>query len=269
MDRSLAGLEAEKLFFHTNVEGTQTLLYAALKAEIQRFHHISTDEVFGDLSLDTHDLFNEDYPYNPHNPYSISKAASDFVVRSFSRTRGLPITISNCTNNYGPYQTPEKMISRSISLLLSGEKIKLYADEQGNPGRNIRDWLFVSDHCQAIETILEKGRLGETYCIGGQNEITNLELVNVILREMSMLTGNKYTFEDNVELVTDRPGHDLRYAMDISKIKSELKWQPLVSFNEGIRNTIQWYLSDEGKTWLQSLNNTVTDVRSGQSSQIK
>jgi dTDP-glucose 4,6-dehydratase len=265
VDRSLAGLEAEKLFFKTNVEGTQIMLYAAHKCNVRRFHHISTDEVFGDLTLDATEIFHEKFPYNPHNPYSISKAASDFIVRSFARTHNLPITISNCTNNYGPYQTPEKMIPRSISLLMAGNKIKLYTDENGVPGKNIRDWLHVLDHVIAIEHILLHGKDNETYCIGGQNEVSNIELVNIVLKEMSKITGKNYDFKKNVELVNDRPGHDVRYSMNIAKIKQELGWKPKITFKQGIKQTISWYLSKTGQNWLKNLSTTTFDVRKNQS----
>lgn len=268
VDRSLAGLEAEKLFFKTNVEGTQVLLYAAKENRVKRFHHISTDEVFGELSFDSTELFNEATPYDPRNPYSISKASADFVVRAFYRIHGLPITISNCTNNYGPYQTPEKMIPRSISLLLKGDKIKLYTDENGRPGKNIRDWLHVLDHCEAIDRILKEGRVGETYGIGGQSEVANLELTMIILKQLSRRTKQQFSFERDVELVKDRPGHDQRYAMDISKIKHELHWQPNIGFEQGIVKTIDWYLSEEGQQWLATFSTTVDDVRQNQSKQL-
>lgn len=264
VDRSLSGLESEKIFFRTNLEGTATLLHAAKSANIKRFHHISTDEVYGDLDNNPLNKFNEQSPYKPNNPYSISKAAADFLVMSFYRTYGLPVTISNCTNNYGPYQTPEKIIPRSISLLMAGKKIQLYTDADGVPGKNIRDWLFVEDHCRAIEAILKYGEVGETYCIGGGRELSNLELVKHILQITSQYLGKKMTVESNVEFVQDRPGHDLRYAIDFGKINKELDWSPKYSFVDGFRKTIEWYLSETGQTWLERLKKTTAEVRVNQ-----
>ncbi len=268
VDRSLSGLEAEKLFFRTNVEGTMSVLHAAKENKVKRFHHISTDEVYGDLELDAKEIFHENFPYNPHNPYAISKAAADFAVKAFSRTCDLPVTISNCTNNYGPYQTPEKMIPRSILLLSKGEKIQLYTDQDGNPGKNVRDWLHTQDHCEAIEKIITDGKIGETYCIGGENELTNLDLVHAMLKEASKVMGENFTFDTHVELVKDRPGHDLRYAMDISKIKKELNWKPKISFKEGMKQTVGWYLSKEGQAWLKTLEESSQELRKDQSKKI-
>jgi dTDP-glucose 4,6-dehydratase len=268
VDRSLAGLEAEKLFLRTNTEGTLCLLHAAKEAGVKRFHHVSTDEVFGDLDYGTSEKFHETFPYNPHNPYSISKAAADFAVRGFSRTHGLAFTLSNCTNNYGPFQTPEKVIPRSISLLLQDKKIQLYTDARGVPGPNIRDWLYVEDHCAAIEAILLSGKIGETYCIGGNCELTNLELVKRMLPIMSELTGKRYSFEASVDFVKDRPGHDRRYAMATTKMEQELGWRPAHTFEDGLRPTIAWYLSAEGKAWLKSLEMVTSEVRRGQSRRI-
>jgi dTDP-glucose 4,6-dehydratase len=268
VDRSLAGLEAEKLFLRTNVEGTLALLYASMHAGVKRFHHVSTDEVFGELEFGSDEKFHENFQYNPHNPYSISKAAADFCVRGFARTHGLQFTLSNCTNNYGPYQTPEKIIPRSISLLLRNEKIQLYTDASGVPGQNIRDWLHVEDHCRAIEAILLKGKSGETYCIGGNAELTNLELVKRILSVMSEMTGKKYTMESHVQFVKDRPGHDRRYAMSTEKINRELGWKPEYSFESGFLSTLEWYMSDIGKSWLYSLEENTREVRKGQSEKL-
>jgi dTDP-glucose 4,6-dehydratase len=268
VDRSLAGLEAEKLFLRTNVEGTFCLLHAAKEAGVKRFHHVSTDEVFGDLEYGTKDKFHELFPYKPNNPYSISKAAADFAVRSFSRSRGLDFTLSNCSNNYGPFQTPEKVIPRSISLLMQDKKIQLYTDAQGNPGPNVRDWLYVEDHCSAIEAVLLKGRIGETYCIGGNCELTNLELVKKILAIVSEATGKTYSVESHVQYVKDRPGHDRRYAMAIDKIHKELGWTPAYTFEEGLRSTVKWYLSSEGGKWLSSLEDAAKEVRQDQGSRI-
>ena len=264
VDRSLAGLEAEKLFLRANVEGTIALLYAASEAGVKRFHHVSTDEVFGDLPYGTADKFHEEFPYNPHNPYSISKAAADFTVRSFSRRFDLPVTISNCTNNYGPFQTPEKVIPRSISLLLQNKKIELYTAKDGTPGPNVRDWLHVDDHCAAIERILLDGNIGETYCIGGHCELSNFELVKRILSLMSEITGKAFSVETHVAYVQDRPGHDKRYAMDTSKMESELAWRPHHTFETGFTSTLRWYMSVEGRTWLESLAKATDEVREGQ-----
>ena len=268
VDRSLAGLEAEKLFFRTNVEGTTALLHASREAGVKRFHHVSTDEVFGDLEFGAPEKFHEKFPYNPHNPYAISKAAADFCVRGFARSYGLPYTLSNCTNNYGPFQTPEKIIPRSISLLLNNEKIQLYTDSRGTPGPNIRDWLYVEDHCRAIEAILEGGKVGETYCVGGNAELTNYELVKRILAGMSEITGRPYTMESNVTFVKDRPGHDRRYAMNTDKIERELGWKPGHSFDTGFRSAVEWYMSKEGRAWLKSLEQSAQEVREGQGKKI-
>jgi len=267
VDKSLSGIEAERLFNSTNLDGTITLLHAAHKMGVKRFHHVSTDEVFGDLDYED-DPFNEDSPYNPHNPYAVSKAAADFAVRSFARSHDLKYTISNCTNNYGPFQTPEKVIPRSILLLLQNKKIELYTDEKGIPGKNIRDWIFVEDHCRAIESIILKGVAGETYCIGGNCELSNLELIERVLSAMSKQLDKTFFMKAHVSKVKDRPGHDLRYAMNISKIRSELGWIPKYSFNEGFELTMKWYLSDEGQKWLKSVEATSKEVREDQSSKV-
>lgn len=264
VDRSLSGLEAEKLFMRTNYEGTYTLLHAAKDSGVARFHHISTDEVFGDLDFDAALKFHEAYPYNPNNPYSISKAAADFAIRAFYRTFNFPVTISNCSNNYGPYQTPEKMIPRSISLLLEGQPIQLYTDEAGVPGKNVRDWLHVDDHCSAIEAILEKGEIGETYAVGADGELTNLELVKQIMAAVSQMTGKEYSFEKNVVLVKDRPGHDRRYAIDSTKLTTKLGWKPKHSFESGFQQAVGWYLGEEGREWIQSLKDSTREVRADQ-----
>jgi dTDP-glucose 4,6-dehydratase len=268
VDRSLAGLEAEKLFFRTNVEGTMALLHASRGAGVKRFHHVSTDEVFGDLEFGSPEKFHENFHYNPHNPYSISKAAADFCVKGFARSYGLPFTLSNCTNNYGPYQTPEKIIPRSISLLLRNEKIQLYTDANGIPGPNIRDWLHVEDHCMAIEKILLSGKTGETYCVGGNSELTNHELVKRILALMSNITGREYTMESHVTFVKDRPGHDKRYAMRTDKMEQELSWKPQYTFETGFRSTVEWYMSDKGRAWLENLEENTAEVRLGQSEKL-
>jgi dTDP-glucose 4,6-dehydratase len=268
VDRSLAGLEAEKLFFRTNVEGTFCLLHAAKDAGVKQFHHVSTDEVFGDLEYGTKDKFHERYPYCPNNPYSISKAAADFAVRGFSRSFSLAYTLTNCSNNYGPYQTPEKVIPRSISLLLQDKKIQLYTDANGTPGPNVRDWLYVEDHCSAIEAVLLRGRIDETYCIGGNSELSNFELVQRILAIVSEETGRSFTMKSHVQLVKDRPGHDRRYAMAIDKIQNELGWSPAYTFEDGLRSTVKWYLESEGREWLSSLENASQEVRKDQGKNI-
>jgi dTDP-glucose 4,6-dehydratase len=265
VDRSLAGLEAEKLFMRTNYEGTITLLHAAREAGVKRFHHVSTDEVFGDLEYGSTVKFHEKFPYNAHNPYAISKAAADFAVRGFARSHGLPVTLSNCTNNYGPFQTPEKVVPRSISLLLKNEKIQLYTDANGIPGPNVRDWLHVDDHCRALESIILDGKIGETYCVGGNCELTNYELVKHMLALMADITGKSYTMASNVALVKDRPGHDRRYAMDTTKIGRELGWSPRYSFETGFRSTVEWYMSKAGRAWLSALEKNAAEVRFGQS----
>lgn len=266
VDRSLAGPDAERLFYETNLMGPLNLLRAAREAGVPRFHQISTDEVYGDLPLNRPDLkFHEGSPYSPNSPYAISKATADFAIRGFYRTHGFPgITISNCSNNYGANQTPEKVIPRSINLLQSGRKVKLYTDEDGIPGKNVRDWLHVLDHCSAIETILLNGRIGETYCVGGNSELSNYQLVEKMLTIMSEITGQEMTMETHVELVADRPGHDLRYAIDASKIERELGWRPRYTFESGFRETVSWYLSPEGRHWLEGVAETSREVRDGQ-----
>lgn len=237
VDRSIAG-PAE--FIKTNVVGTQILLEAALKNQVKRFHHISTDEVFGQLSLDSKDKFGEDSPYRPRSPYASSKAASDHLVTAYHATYGLPVTITNCSNNYGPYQFPEKFISLAITNLLEGKKIPVYA-----PGDQMRDWLFVEDHCRAIDLVLQKGKVGETYCVGGMNEeISNLEVAKLVAKALSKTEGE-------IEFVKDRPGHDVKYAIDWSKINEELGWEPQVDFDEGLRRTIDWYKANEA--WWKPL----------------
>jgi len=232
VDRSIIDSDP---FVQTNVVGTQTLLKAALKHEVKRFHHVSTDEVFGSLELNSKEKFNEKTPYDPRSPYSASKAASDHLVRAFHHTYGLPITISNCSNNFGPYHFPEKLIPLAITNLLEGLRIPIYGD-----GLHVRDWLYVEDHCEAIDAILKKGKVGETYCVGGMTQdVPNIEIVKKICTIMSK------AFEDFTEHVKDRPGHDRRYAIDFSKIKNELGWEPKHSFDEALATTIQWYKDNE------------------------
>lgn len=228
VDRSILGPEA---FVRTNVIGTFTLLEAARKHH-KRFHHVSTDEVFGSLTPDA-PAFHETTPYDPRSPYSASKAGSDHLVRAYHHTYGLPVTISNCSNNYGPYHFPEKLIPLAITNLLEGKKVPVYGD-----GVQVRDWLYVEDHARAIALILEKGRIGETYCIGGNGERENIWIVKELLR----LLGKD---ESSIEYVKDRPGHDRRYAIDFSKIKTELGWQPSVSLEEGLAQTVEWFKANE------------------------
>lgn len=217
-------------FVHSNFEGTSVLLEAARKNDV-RFHHVSTDEVFGSLELDQNELFNEDSPYNPHNPYSATKAGADFMVRSYVNTYGLNATISNCGNNYGPNQHPEKLIPKAILHALNNEKIPVYGT-----GRNVRDWVFVEDHCHGIDLVLSKGRIGKTYLISSRNESENLEIIKKIL-------GFIGKSEELLEFVSDRPGHDVRYAIDPSLIELELKWKPKYSLDEGLSLTVEHYMS--------------------------
>lgn len=221
-------------FITTNVFGTQVLLESAKVHKVKRFHHISTDEVFGSLDLQEQIIFSESTPYNPRSPYAASKAGSDHIVRAYYHTYGLPITITNCSNNYGPYQFPEKFIPLTITNLIEGKKVPVYGD-----GLYVRDWLYVEDHCRAIDLVLSKGTIGETYCVGGVTEdVNNISIVKKILS----LLGKTM---DDIEFVKDRPGHDRRYAIDWSKIKREIGWEPLHSFDEWLEKTVQWYLNNQ------------------------
>lgn len=221
-------------FIKTNIEGTYVLLEAALKNKIKRFHHVSTDEVFGALELNSKEKFNDKTPYNPHSPYSASKASSDHLVRSYTTTYNLPTTISNCSNNFGPYQFPEKLIPLTITNIIEGKKVPVYGD-----GLYVRDWLYVEDHCRAIDLILQKGKIGETYLIGGLTEdIPNIEIVKKILKIMGK-------DETKIEYVKDRPGHDRRYAVDWSKINKELGWKPEHNFDEYLTITVDWYKNNQ------------------------
>jgi len=241
VDRSISDPAA---FVKTNVLGTQILLDAALNKHIKRFHHVSTDEVFGALELNSTQKFNETTPYYPRSPYAASKAGSDHLVRAYFYTYGLPITMSNCSNNYGPFQHPEKLIPLAITNLLENKKVPVYGD-----GLYQRDWLYVIDHCRAIEVILAKGTPGETYCIGGlTQEISNLEIIKKIIKLM-----NKS--ETEIAFVKDRPGHDRKYAIDWNKIKNQLGWEPQHDFDTYIAQTISWY--QENSAWWQH-------VKSGQ-----
>lgn len=238
VDRSI--LKSDE-FIRTNILGTQILLDAALRNGNKRFHQISSDEVFG--SLGKEGKFSEKTPYAPHSPYSASKAAADHLVRAYFDTFKLPITISNCSNNYGPYQFPEKLIPLFITNLIDDKKVPVYGK-----GENVRDWIHVYDHNEAVDLILHKGKIGETYCIGGDSEIRNIDITKMLLREFGF-------GDEMIEHVEDRKGHDFRYAIDFSKIKNELGWQPKISFEEGIRKTIDWYKNNED--WWRPLKEKV------------
>ena len=237
VDRSIVEPD---IFIKTNVLGTQALLDASKKYNVKRFHQVSTDEVYGDLPLDRKDLFfTEDTPLNPSSPYAASKASADFLVQAYHRTFGLNTTISRCSNNYGPYHFPEKLIPLMISRALNNESLPVY----GN-GKNVRDWLHVEDHCSAIDLIIHKGKSGEIYNVGGHNEKTNLEVVKTILKTLDKP-------ESLISYVKDRPGHDLRYAIDPKKLENELGWKPKYNFDTGIEMTIKWYL--ENNDWLNAM----------------
>jgi dTDP-glucose 4,6-dehydratase len=253
VDRSIVSPDQ---FILTNINGTFTLLEAARKCWLgkdrvnvhdKRFHHISTDEVYGSLEPRS-SPFNEKTLYDPHSPYSASKAASDYLVRSYFYTYGLPITISNCSNNYGPYQFPEKLIPLAILNAIQGKTIPIYGE-----GNQIRDWLYVTDHCEAIWQIIERGKVGESYNIGGNNQPTNLEIVHMLCQILDQkLPGSEHKPHSNLlRFITDRPGHDYRYAMDISKIQRELGWTPQVALFDGLNKTVDWYL---GRTeWVNHI----------------
>ena len=229
------------LFLRTNILGTQTLMDACRKYGIKRYHQVSTDEVYGDLPLDRPDLFfHEDTPIHTSSPYSASKASADLLVQAYARTFKLPVSITRCSNNYGPYHFPEKLIPLMISRALADESLPVYGT-----GENVRDWLYVEDHCAAIDLVMRNGREGEVYNVGGHNERTNLEVVKTILAELGKP-------ESLITYVKDRPGHDRRYAIDPSKIHAELGWLPKTTFDEGIRKTIRWYL-DNQKWWKDIL----------------
>lgn len=267
VDRSI---DDSSEFINTNIFGTFILLECARKywsalTEDSRaafkFHHISTDEVYGDLD-GYEDLFKETTPYNPSSPYSASKASSDHLVRSWGRTYGLPVIITNCSNNYGPYHFPEKLIPHMILNALQGKQLPVY----GN-GEQIRDWLFVEDHAKALFCVLKNGKSGETYNIGGHNEIKNIDVVKIIcniLNEMIVSKPNKIKdFEELITFVEDRPGHDRRYAIDASKIKHELGWQPEETFETGIRKTVEWYLNNRA-WWEDIISGEYKLIRMGQ-----
>lgn len=227
------------VFVRTNVLGTHVLLEAARKVGITKFVHISTDEVYGELDFDPTTFFTEETPLKPNSPYSASKASSDLLVQAYFHTYGLPMNITRCSNNYGPYHYPEKLIPLTISRVLNNEKVPVYGD-----GRNIRDWLHVFDHCTAIDLVLHEGATGEVYNIGGHNERTNLQVVKTIIQALGKT-------EDLIELVADRLGHDKRYAIDSTKL-AQLGWQPKYTFEIGIDETIKWYV--ENKVWINQAN---------------
>ena len=248
VDRSIDGPAA---FIETNITGTYTMLEAARaywtacgKPASFRFHHISTDEVFG--SLGPTGKFTEDTPYDPRSPYSASKAASDHLVRAWAETYGLPVVLTNCSNNYGPYHFPEKLIPVVILKALAGAPIPIYGR-----GDNIRDWLFVEDHAEALLTVLQKGALGRSYNIGGENEATNLELVQKICAILDEKRPGNQSYAEQISFVTDRPGHDQRYAIDPSRISRELGWRPSVTLEQGLERTVQWFLDNED--WWRAL----------------
>lgn len=229
-------------FVITNVAGTQVMLDAALKNNVKHFHHISTDEVFGALELGSPNKFSEKTPYNPRSPYSASKAGSDHLVRAYFDTYGLPITITNCSNNFGPFQFPEKIIPLAITNLMEGKKIPMYGD-----GLYVRDWLFVEDHARAIDAVLTKGKIGETYVVGGVTEdISNITVAKKIIK----LLGKS---DEDIEYVKDRPGHDRRYAVDWSKIKNELGWEPQHDFDTWLGKTVEWY--KQNQKWWRDVKN--------------
>ena len=237
VDRSI---ENPEVFLQTNILGTQVLMDACRKYGITRYHQVSTDEVYGDLPLDRPDLFfTEETPLHTSSPYSSSKASADLFVMAYHRTFGLPVTVSRCSNNYGPYQFPEKLIPLIISRALADEELPVYGT-----GENVRDWLHVEDHCEAIDLILQNGRVGEVYNIGGHNERTNLQVVKTILKALDKP-------ESLIKFVTDRPGHDRRYAIDPTKMETELGWKPKYVFDTGMAQTIQWYL--DNKEWWEHI----------------
>lgn len=239
VDRSI---ENPEIFLKTNIMGTQVLMDASRKYNVKRYHQVSTDEVYGDLPLDRPELFfTEETPIHTSSPYSASKASADLIVLAYFRTFGLPVTISRCSNNYGPYHFPEKLIPLMISRALADQSLPVYGK-----GENVRDWLYVEDHCSAIDLIIRNGRVGEVYNVGGHNERTNMEVVKTILKELGKP-------ESLISHVTDRPGHDRRYAIDPRKITEELGWSPETGFDDGIHKTVQWYL-DNRKWWENILS---------------
>ncbi len=252
VDRSIDGPGE---FMHTNIIGTYTLLEAARKYWAQlteekkasfRFYHISTDEVYGDLEC-SEDLFTEETPYVPSSPYSASKASSDHLVRAWQRTYGLPTLVTNCSNNYGPFHFPEKLIPLVILNALAGKPLPVYGD-----GSQIRDWLYVEDHARALVLVATTGEIAETYNIGGHNEKKNIEVVKTICEILDELVPTNGKYSDQITFVADRPGHDIRYAIDASKIERELGWSPAETFETGIRKTVEWYLANKD-SWCQNV----------------
>lgn len=258
VDRSIGGPGD---FIETNINGTFNMLEAARsywdakgKPDDFRFHHVSTDEVYGMLGPTGY--FTEETAYAPSSPYSASKAASDHLVRAWNHTYGLPTLITNCSNNYGPYQFPEKLVPVIILNALAGKELPIYGD-----GSNVRDWLYVDDHADALMLALEKGKIGRSYNIGGENERTNLELVRAICAILDEVRPANHPHAELITFVTDRPGHDARYAIDPARIRSELGWQPSISVEDGLRKTVQWYLENE--TWWRALQNRKSDDHVG------
>ncbi len=263
VDRSI---DAPRAFIETNVMGTCVLLNEALRhwrslpaadAETFRFLHVSTDEVFGSLGPDGH--FTESTPYDPSSPYSASKAASDHLVRAWHRTYGLPVVITNCSNNYGPYQFPEKLVPHMIVRALAGESLPVYG-----AGQNVRDWLHVNDHAAALETVATGGRVGETYLISGRSEVRNIDMVRAICRllDATRPRHDGLSYETQIDFVRDRPGHDFRYAIDAAKLESELGWAPTQSIADGLRETVAWYL-DNTVWWQRILSGAYRAERAG------
>lgn len=262
VDRSIDGPGA---FVETNVNGTYNMLEAARKywteagkPESFRFHHISTDEVFGSLPADPSVKFTEDTPYDPRSPYSASKAASDHLVRAWHETYGLPVVLTNCSNNYGPFHFPEKLVPVVILNALHGRPIPVYGD-----GGNVRDWLYVEDHADALLLCLQKGQVGRSYNIGGENEAKNIDLVRTICAHLDDLRPEGGPHERLITFVTDRPGHDRRYAIDPTRIRTELGWRPSVTVEEGLRKTVEWYLANED-WWRPLLDRDGVGKRLGQ-----
>jgi dTDP-glucose 4,6-dehydratase len=259
VDRSIDGPSD---FIQTNINGTYVLLEAARsywvaagKPDHFRFHHISTDEVFGTLGATG--LFTEDTAYAPNSPYSASKAASDHLVRAWHETYGLPVVLSNCSNNYGPYHFPEKLVPVVILAALAGQPIPVYGE-----GLNVRDWLFVEDHADALLTVVQRGQVGRSYNIGGENEARNIDLVNTICSILDAKRPQKTAYADQIEFVTDRPGHDLRYAIDPTRVQQELHWRPSVTLEQGLEKTVQWYL-DNADWWRPLLDRSGVGDRLG------
>ena len=253
VDRSIDGPD---VFIQTNIAGTVNLLQLSVRHNVSKFVHVSTDEVYGDLGADDAP-FKPDTAYDPHSPYAASKAASDHMARAWHRTYGLPVIVTNCSNNYGPYQYPEKLIPVIISKALAGEPIPIYGR-----GDNIRDWLYVDDHARALMTVMGKGEAGQTYCIGGNNERTNLELVRALCKILDAKhprTDGPYA--ELITLVTDRPGHDRRYAIDSAKIKADLGWEAATTFEAGLSKTVDWYLNN--RAWWEPLVKSGAAARKG------